>query len=945
MTKSIPKTKAKVKENNNPWWTHELQQQRKKLNTLYKNKIKQKHSYSTEQYNAYRNQYKKNIEKARKGSWEDYKEKIGSVEEMNRFRKVIEKRLNIQLGALERPDGTITDPGKDTLMHLMETHFNQASELKDTQYDESISITRQEIADWKPDWISIGKVNLAIHQFLNKKSPGPDGLKPIVLKNLPDSSQKFLMILYKMCILLEFTPTKWKGSRVVFIPKPGKSNYKIAKAWRPISLTNYILKALERLCGWHMDEVLKTNPLHSNQHGFRTDRNTETAISSAANYIEKYIYNGEHVVGVFLDIQAAFDTISPNAVKEALLKRGGDKKMVLWYHSCITHRNLHIEINGEKITLTTSVGFPQGGVCSAKFWVIAYDEAVYILNEHGIFGQVFADDSVGLKGGKNLHHSMSRLQKSVTKLEEWGTDRGLKFNASKTVVVIFTKSRLKSSQLPNKLKVGGIDVDFSDTAKYLGVTLDSKLNWGIHFNNQLTKCKQYLFTLKKSVCKAWGPKPVFIRWVYIAIVRPKLCYGSIAWGHTTRLDTRKGALNKLNRLAATMITPVRRSTPVKTMEILYDLVPLHLFIQYEAIASLSRNRYCMKLDWPGQNPTRKTYIGHLKYWWYKLEEVNIEIDENDRIQDLIWHKLYKIDTDSFLYHNLPIQTQINVYTDGSKTERHTGSGYVIIRGGNTIKEGSRRLPDEATVFQAELMAIQIAMLDLAGILNDNDSYVKIFSDSRAAIQALNSSTVTSQLVKNTIAALNLVGSKVSRLEIAWIKAHVGHWGNERADQLARDSINLKHNVHGILLPYSHFKMELWDVTYKLWKDEWSTNSTCRLSKNFLPYPDKNKSKEILKLSRSQMRRLLELITGQNNLNYVQSKIYPGLVSELCRFCEEEEMFAHLINECPCFNTYRRETLNNKPIIRTLEWKPKTLLDFSYIPAIEEALRFGDDPID
>ena len=147
-------------------------------------------------------------------------------------------------------------------------------------------------------------------------------------------------------------------------------------------------------------------------------------------------------------------------------------------------------------------------------------------------------------------------------------------------------------------------------------------------------------------------------------------------------------------------------------------------------------------------------------------------------------------------------------------------------------------------------------------------------------------------------------------------------------------------------PIVIFKTELWDVTYKLWKDEWSTNSTCRLSKNFLPYPDKNKSKEILKLSRSQMRRLLELITGQNNLNYVQSKIYPGLVSELCRFCEEEEeTFAHLINECPCFNTYRRETLNNKPIIRTLEWKPKTLLDFSYIPAIEEALRFGCDPID
>ena len=94
------------------------------------------------------------------------------------------------------------------------------------------------------------------------------------------------------------------------------------------------------------------------------------------------------------------------------------------------------------------------------------------------------------------------------------------------------------------------------------------------------------------------------------------------------------------------------------MEVLYDLVPLHLFIfiQYEAIASLSRNRHCIKLDWEGQNPKRKTYIGHLKYWNYKLQEVNIEINENDKIHDLIWHKLYTINTDSFSQFNLPIQS-------------------------------------------------------------------------------------------------------------------------------------------------------------------------------------------------------------------------------------------------------------------------------------------------
>ena len=185
---------------------------------------------------------------------------------------------------------------------------------------------------------------------------------------------------------------------------------------------------------------------------------------------------------------------------------------------CITHRILYIEINGVKLVITTGIGFPQGGVCSAKFWVIAYDDAVDILNEHRVFGQVFADDSVAMKGGKNLHQMMSRIQKVVTALETWGEKRGLKFNATKTVVIIFTKSRLKEKDYPNKLLVSNKQVEFSNNVKYLGVIFDSKLLWNEHFNSQIKKCKQYLFTFKKSVSKAWGPKPIYIRWVYIAIV-------------------------------------------------------------------------------------------------------------------------------------------------------------------------------------------------------------------------------------------------------------------------------------------------------------------------------------------------------------------------------------------------------------------------------------------
>ena len=101
--------------------------------------------------------------------------------------------------------------------------------------------------------------------------------------------------------------------------------------------------------------------------------------------------------------------------------------------------------------------------------------------------------------------------------------------------------------------------------------------------------------LQKGVKKAWGPKPTYIRWIYTAILQPKLTYAALLWGHSTRFD------NKHTALATTLIAPVRLSTPVKTMEILYNHIPLHLYIRYEAIASLSRNTHYLPTTWPGQN--------------------------------------------------------------------------------------------------------------------------------------------------------------------------------------------------------------------------------------------------------------------------------------------------------------------------------------------------------
>ena len=103
---------------------------------------------------------------------------------------------------------------------------------------------------------------MAFDGFKVKKSPGPDQLKPSILKHLPASFIGQIKTIYKACLALHYTPQEWLGSRVVFIPKPGKDSYTIPKSFRPISLSNYLLKGLERLAGWHMDQKLDLLPVH-----------------------------------------------------------------------------------------------------------------------------------------------------------------------------------------------------------------------------------------------------------------------------------------------------------------------------------------------------------------------------------------------------------------------------------------------------------------------------------------------------------------------------------------------------------------------------------------------------------------------------------------------------------------------------------------------------------
>ena len=110
----------------------------------------------------------------------------------------------------------------------MQAHFPSGTEITETPYNYTKRITLQELQNINMDWITPELIKTVFKLFKSKKSPGTDGIKPIAYKHLPPNIIQHLQLIYKAVIILKYTPKIWKEAKLIFIPKPGKSSYKLS---------------------------------------------------------------------------------------------------------------------------------------------------------------------------------------------------------------------------------------------------------------------------------------------------------------------------------------------------------------------------------------------------------------------------------------------------------------------------------------------------------------------------------------------------------------------------------------------------------------------------------------------------------------------------------------------------------------------------------------------
>jgi hypothetical protein len=88
----------------------------------------------------------------------------------------------------------------------------------------------------------------------------------------------------------------------------------------------------------------------------------------------------------------------------------------------------------------------------------------------------YADVIAIMAIGDNNSESTEKLQTAVTKVQSWTRTWRIKINVTKSVHIDFTNKRIEHKSIYIIHHV----VPYENTAKYLGMTLDSKLRWKSH---------------------------------------------------------------------------------------------------------------------------------------------------------------------------------------------------------------------------------------------------------------------------------------------------------------------------------------------------------------------------------------------------------------------------------------------------------------------------------
>ena len=492
----------------------------------------------------------------------------------------------------------------------------------------------------------------------------------------------------------------------------------------------------------------------------------------------------------------------------------------------------------------------------------------------------FADDLLIAVKARTVAEVENFTNMEMNKITKWSKENKLNFNYQKSKVMLISRRRKERKAID--IYLNNNHLEQVDKIKYLGIIIDRKFKFNDHIKYITDRCTKLINALSKSARIRWGLKHEALKTIYNGAILPQLLYAAPVWLESIKKECNKAKYVRVQRLINLRIAKAYRTISHEALCILIGLTPIN--IKAEEVVTLynmstGRKNLEYQID-KAENP---------RNWLHPADRICVN-DTKDDGEEQLWH----------------------IFTDGSKSEQGVGSGVAVFTGKVLTEQLKFKLDNRCSNNQAEQLAIVKALEVIESQQENHNGHrtAVIYTDSKITLDSIRSAKNHNHLVEEIRKRAVTLNKKNWKIEFKWVKAHVGIFGNEIADRLAKEGTQ-NNEVTYRRIPKSAIKRDIRKESIRKWQRQWEETTKGAITKEFFPSVERRLT-VILNLT----PKVTTIMTGHGNIrSYLHRLKIIGRPECPCNY--GIQTVDHLIFECNMLKN-EREALKTS-VIKSGNW--------------------------